>query len=271
LLEVAAGGEMAAFCRLFRPENVAVELPGPEGRVAAFDARNVGAYAEFVKRGRRDDSVLGSPAQRLSWVADTLRAPDEIWRLEGTPRSTEIFASRYELANDRRILFVVIAHADEQEGGRRVEPRRWQLCTGPLDDAWKKLLTGARQCWPAGQAIEAAAVERTRISVAVLFGRITNRIDADSWSRRFLQLEAENPVDLRVEYVAPQRFPKGKFDYWLLDTNTTAHHYDFRYPFNDSARQAGAFPLAMETPSALVLVRTATGVYRLTAFGWHNG
>src|SRR5436189_148012 len=75
LLDETARG-MRVFDEFFRPHGVPREIQCPEGRIASFAAKNLGAYMQFFKPTRSGD--FGRPEQRAHWIEDTLQNPDEI-------------------------------------------------------------------------------------------------------------------------------------------------------------------------------------------------
>jgi len=264
------GPAVEAFVRLFRPSGTFREIRGPGARIAAFDAKNVGSYSEFFKAGRRDDPLLGSPSGRLSWVDETLHNPDEVWRRSDSPRDTEFFLSRFRLADGKDVLFIVICRATDQETGIRLEPRRTLICQARDDSEWTRLRAGARRLYPEEEreSTELGA-ERSTIRVGLCFGSTTMWIDKRSWERRFEQLEEQHPVRFEVEYCEAMALPKRPAECWLLDTNTTAAHKDFDHKFNERARQAGAYPLPVESPSQLRLVFDGA-TPKLTSSAWNR-
>lgn len=226
-------------------------IVGPEDRVILF-SRKVGTYHPFVKAFQ--SSQWGKPVQRFGWIEDTLRSPSAIWKKSGR-RPEELFVSFYE-ANRTKTVFAIKAAICEVCPAVVLDPFDYQILRG--ENELERLIGGTPPCWSCPDDIrseEPPEVTSTCWRVRMIYGPIRHRTDPPSWTRQFRQLESNHPGITIIEVSSEQ-----PADYWVLDTNTSDRHADTG-SFQAEARAAGAIPLAVNTPSNLVVKETDGRIY----------
>ena len=117
------------------------------------------------------------------------------------------------------------------------------------DELQQKLLHNAPPSWSApGLKPEKAGPSKPPpcLRVRVIYGAKEENVDPKSWTDHFRKLETNHSIQIvEVEDGAVA-------DYWILDTNTSDGHYDTG-DFQSNAREAKVLPLAVNTPSNLVV------------------